>query len=152
LATTSLQSGEDGLLILQALTPEEAQSHLADLAEVYLQAWQAPLPLACKTACAWLAATHWPSPKARPKTDATQADTAESDAERLAALAMFAAQQAFDGGFFTGEASTSAHLQRAFERFEDIQDHLVTWAQRVYGPLASACTVAGSATPAEDAA
>jgi len=132
LSTTSLQSGEDGLLVLKALTPEDAQRLLTDLAEAYLQAWHAPLPLACKTACAWLAALHWPTHQAQNN------------------KALQKARLAFEGGHFAGEVSTSAHLQRAFERFEDLQAHLPGWAERVYGPMAAACNVAMSAGPSEE--
>ncbi|NDC60801.1 MAG: hypothetical protein EBZ60_02100 [Betaproteobacteria bacterium] len=150
LSTTSLQSAEDALLVLHALAPQDAQHLLSELAETYLQAWHSPLPLACKTACAWLAGLHWPASKRQKKTDS---DTPEARAQAVAQIqadAWHQARLAFEGGYASGEVNTSRHLQRTCPRFEDIQDHLAHWAQRVYGPLARACTVVGSPTPGED--
>jgi exodeoxyribonuclease V gamma subunit len=123
--TTSLQSGEDGLVALSPLPPLQAQALLADLVAVYLQAWQGPLPLACKTACAWLMATHFPSSKTKPEDIATKAASA--------------ARLAFEGGFSQqGERETSSCLQRVFPEFEDLWPELPNWAERVYGPMLQA--------------
>ena len=123
--TTSLQSGEDGLVALSPLPASQAQALLADLVAVYLQAWQRPLPLACKSACAWLMATHFPSSKTKP--------------EEVATKAVSAARQAFEGGFRQeGERATSPSLQRAFPEFEDLWTELPVWAERVYGPMLQA--------------
>jgi len=123
--TTSLQSGEDGLVALSPLLAPYAQALLADLIAVYLQAWQRPLPLACKSACAWLMATHFPSAQTKP--------------EELATKAVSAARQAFEGGFRQqGERATSPSLQRAFPEFEDLWTELPVWAERVYGPMLQA--------------
>ena len=120
--TTSLQSGEDGLVALSPLPAAQAQALLADLVAVYLQAWQSPLPLACKTACAWLMATHFPSSKTKP--------------EEIATKAASAARLVFEGGFSQlGERATSSCLQRAFPEFEDLWPELPSWAERVYGPM-----------------
>jgi exodeoxyribonuclease V gamma subunit len=92
---------------------------------VYLQAWQRPLPLACKSACAWLMATHFPSAKTKP--------------EEVPTKAVSAARQAFEGGFRQqGERATSPSLQRAFPEFEDLWTELPVWAERVYGPMLQA--------------
>ena len=121
-STTSLQSGTDGLLVLPALAAETAQGLISDLVEVYLQAWQSPLPLARKTGCAWLIARQFPNAKHSPT--------------QVAQAAQTAARQAFEGGYRRiGERSTSASLQRAYPEFEDIWPGLSEWAQRVYGPL-----------------
>ena len=120
--TTTLQSGEDGLVALSPLPASHAQALLADLVTVYLQAWQRPLPLACKSACAWLIATHFPSSKTKP--------------EEVATKAVSAARQAYEGGFRQqGERATSPSLQRAFPEFEDLWTELAVWAERVYGPM-----------------
>jgi exodeoxyribonuclease V gamma subunit len=130
--TTSLQSGEDGLLALSPLPAPQAQALLEDLMAVYLQAWQGPLPLACKTACAWLMATHFPSSKTKPEDIATKATSA--------------ARLAFEGGFSQqGERATSSCLQRVFPEFEDLWPDLPTWAERVYGPMLQALTPLASA-------
>ena len=124
-STTSLQSGEDGLVVLNPLPQAQAQSLLGDLVQVYLQAWTHPLPLARKTACAWLLSQYFPSDKHSP-----------AQAERAAQAA---ARQAFVGGFrSTGERLTSPSLQRAYPEFEDLWPELSAWAQRVYGPLLQA--------------
>ena len=124
--TTSLQSGEDGWVGLMPLSARHAQALLSDLVAVYLQAWQQPLPLACKTACAWLMATHFPSEKL--KTD-----------EEVKAKAYGEARQAFEGGYNgQGERDASTCLQRAFPEFESIWPALPEWAERVYGPMLQA--------------
>jgi len=123
--TTSLQSGEDGLVALSPLPAPQAQALLADLVAVYLQAWQGPLPLACKTACAWLMAARFPSSKTKPEDISTKAASA--------------ARLAFEGGFsLQGERATSSCLQRAFPEFEDLWPDLPMWAERVYGPMLQA--------------
>ncbi|MDP5117065.1 MAG: exodeoxyribonuclease V subunit gamma [Burkholderiaceae bacterium] len=123
--TTTLQSGEDGLVALSPLPASNAQALLADLVTVYLQAWQRPLPLACISACAWLMATHFPTGKTKP--------------EEIATKAVSAARQAFEGGFRQqGERATSPSLQRAFPEFEDLWTELPVWAERVYGPMLQA--------------
>jgi len=125
-STTSLQSGEDGFVGLLPLPATDAQALIEDLVAVYLEARQRPLPLACKTACAWLMATHFPGPKA----------TTEPD---IQAKAWAAARQAFEGGFNrTGERDASSFLQRAFADFEDLWPELPAWAERVYGPMLKA--------------
>jgi len=111
-----------GLLPLAA---DDAQRLIEDLVAVYLQAWQRPLPLACKTACAWLMATHFPSSKTKPEDIATKAASA--------------ARLAFEGGFSQqGELGTSSCLQRVFPEFEDLWPELPNWAERVYGPILQA--------------
>jgi exodeoxyribonuclease V gamma subunit len=125
-ATTSLQSGEDGVVGLAPLNAESAQSLLADLVAIYLQAWHQPLPLACQTACAWLMATHFPSSHLK-------SDDEVQDKAYAAAL------QAFAGGYNRpGEWSASTCLQRAFPEFEDLWSELPVWAERVYGPMLQA--------------
>jgi exodeoxyribonuclease V gamma subunit len=125
-ATTSLQSGEDGLVGFLPLPAEEAKTRIEDLVAVYLMAWQHPLPLACKTACAWLMAMHFPGSKT----------TSEQD---IQAKAFTAARQAFEGGYYrTGERDASTLLQRAFAEFEDLWPELPVWAERVYGPMLQA--------------
>ena len=136
--TTSLQSGEDGWVGLLPMTSSKAQTHIEDLVAVYRLAWQRPLPLACKTACAWLMATHFPGPKT----------TSEQD---IQAKAFAAARQAFEGGFNRpGEREASTCLQRAFTEFEDLWPELPEWAERVYGPMLQALTTADGAGLAAD--
>ena len=124
-STTSLQSGEDGLVVLNPVSREEALHLLQDLVVVYLEAWHAPLPLARKTACAWLLSQHAPSDKHSPA--------------QAARAAQAAARRAFEGGArSTGERDTSPSLHRAYAEFDDLWPGLSVWAQRVYGPLLAA--------------
>ena len=124
-STTSLQSGEDGLVVLNPVSRDEAQHLLQDLVAVYLQAWHAPLPLARKTACAWLLSQRFPNDKHSPA--------------QAARAAQAAARRAFEGAFrSTGERDTSPSLHRAYAEFEDLWPGLSEWAQRVYGPLLAA--------------
>ena len=133
-STTSVLCATDGLLSLLPLGPAQAQQHLIDLGEVYLQAWAQPLPLACKTACAWLTAQTCAPEKNSPAQTARQA-TAK-------------ARSVFEGGFGMGEVQQSPSLQRAFPQFDDIWPAMQAWAHKVYGPLLQACNVASlSASP-----
>lgn len=136
--TTSLQSGEDGMVGLLPLAADHAQRLIEDLVAVYLQAWQRPLPLACKTACAWLMASHFPSPNSK-------------TAELVKAKACSAARQTFDGGFNRpGEREASTCLQRAFADFDDLWPDLPVWAERVYGPLMQALMPSADAMEAAE--
>lgn len=122
-----LQCGSDALLSLSYLPALQAQTLLNDLQEVYAQAWAQPLPLACKTACAWLRTQAYAPEKNSPAQTAQQAQAA--------------ARVAFEGGYAMGEMQQSPYLQRAFEHFDDVWPAMQTWAERVYGPLLQAVRV-----------
>jgi exodeoxyribonuclease V gamma subunit len=122
-----MQCGSDALLSLSPLSAPQAQALLDDLQEVYAQAWAQPLPLACKTACAWLRTQAYAPEKNSPAQTAQQAQAA--------------ARVAFEGGFGVGEVQQSPYLQRAFEQFDDVWPAMQTWAERVYGPLLQAVRV-----------
>jgi exodeoxyribonuclease V gamma subunit len=122
-----MQCGSDALLSLSPLSASQAQALLDDLNEVYAQAWAQPLPLACKTACAWLTTQAYAPDKNSPAKTAQQAQTA--------------ARVAFQGGFGVGEVQQSPYLQRAFEQFDDVWPAMPSWAERVYGPLLQAVRV-----------
>jgi len=122
-----MQCGSDALLSLSPLSVSEAQALLNDLQEVYAQAWAQPLPLACKTACAWLTTQAYAPDKNSPAKTAQQAQTA--------------ARMAFEGGFGVGEVQQSLYLKRAFEQFDDVWPAMQSWAERVYGPLLQAVRV-----------
>ncbi len=126
-STTSVQCGHDALLSLSPVPADTAQQLLMDLAEVYQQAWAQPLPLACKTACAWLSALANPNPK--------------HSAEASAKQALAKARSALEGGFAMGEVQQSPSLHRAFPQFDDLWPAMQDWAKRVYGPMAKATTV-----------
>jgi exodeoxyribonuclease V gamma subunit len=117
--TTSIQIGLDAAVEFQPIASEKALAHLQDLCDAYLEAWAQPLPVAGKTACAYLlglAAEH-KDPMAK-------------------------AQTAFNGAHQkSGEYQDSPALQRVFNRFEDIEATLAPWAQRLYQPMQQAAKV-----------
>ena len=117
--TTSVQIGFDAAVELQALDAHTAQAHLQNLCDAYADAWAQPLPVAAKTACAYvmgLAAEHKDP--------------------------MGKAQTTFEGAHQKrGEYQDSASLQRVFNSFEDIKPKLDDWAERLYKPMLQAAKV-----------
>jgi exodeoxyribonuclease V gamma subunit len=128
--TTSVQIGFDAAIELKPLKAEQAQEHLQDLCDAYLEAWAQPLPVAAKTACAFVMGVYGGSKDAMGK-----------------------AQAAFEGGFGkSGEYDGSPALQRVFNSFEDVQTSLNDWATRLYEPMLKAAKVIHlSADHAEEA-
>ena len=131
--TTSVQIGFDAAIELKPIKTEQAQEHLQDLCEAYLEAWAQPLPVAAKTACAFVMGVFGGSKDAMGK-----------------------AQAAFDDGFGkSGEYTNSTALQRVFTNFEDVEADLKNWATRLYEPMFKAAKVihlsADSADHAEEA-
>lgn len=126
--TTSVQIGFDAAVEFQPIAAETAQAHLQHLCDAYLQAWAQPLPVAAKTACAYIMglATEHKDPMGK-------------------------AQMAFNGAYQKhGEYLDSSALQRVFNSFEDIQPSLADWADRLYVPMHKAAKVIHlSATGAE---
>ena len=117
--TTSVQIGLDAAVEFQPIAADTAQAHLHKLCDTYLQAWAQPLPVAAKTACAYvmgLAAEHKDP--------------------------MGKAQTAFNGAHQKrGEYQDSPALQRVFNSFEDIEPTLADWATRLYEPMFKAAKV-----------
>jgi exodeoxyribonuclease V gamma subunit len=131
--TTSVQIGFDAAIELKPIQAEQAQEHLQELCNAYLEAWAQPLPVAAKTACAFVMGVYGGSKDAMGK-----------------------AQAAFEGGFGkSGEYTGSPALQRVFTSFEDVEDDLNHWATRLYEPMFKAAKVihlsADSADHAEEA-
>jgi exonuclease V gamma subunit len=100
---------------------------LASLVLLYQQAWAAPLPVALKTACAYLTA----------RAHAAQSKTPQFQHER----GWQAARMAFTGQReVRGECQTSPYVQRAFPAFDDLDaDRFCELAQLLYGPMQQAC-------------
>lgn len=121
---TSVQLGLDGQVVFNTLTQEDATEILQRLVKVYLAAWERPLPVACKTAWAYL--------QAQAKADRLAID----DPDKEPKDPIDAAQAAFDGGHFPGERTESAYLTRAFECFDDIELEMPGWAIELYGDMA----------------
>jgi len=117
--TTSVQIGLDAAIELKPIKAEQAQEHLQDLCDAYLEAWAQPLPVAAKTACALVMGLYGGSKDAMGK-----------------------AQTAFNGAHQKrGEYQDSPALQRVFTSFEDMEPSLNHWATRLYEPMFKAAKV-----------
>jgi exodeoxyribonuclease V gamma subunit len=120
---TSTQLGLDGQVIFAPMTKEEAMTILQGLVEAYWEAWKRPLPVACKTAWAYL--------QARAKAERVALDKPDKvkDPHEVA-------QAKFEGGFKReSELTSSAYLTRAFDSYLDIEEELPMWAERLYGAM-----------------
>ena len=119
-----MQLGLDGQVILAPLPRDEALRVLHQLVTAYLAAWERPLPVACKTAWAYLQA------RAQAARLAVEQPDKEAKDPHDAALAVF------EGAHSAGERAESAYLARAFESYDEIEQELPAWAERLYGDLA----------------
>ncbi|MGZ8249312.1 exodeoxyribonuclease V subunit gamma [Methylomagnum sp.] len=113
----TLQIGPDAAWHLPALRPEQARHWFETLLEAWHWGMQAPLPLACRSAFAWL----------------------EKSVESVE-FAPDAARAVYEDGYnHRGEGSQDIYLARAFPRFEDLwQDdgqYFMEWAEQLYRPL-----------------
>jgi exodeoxyribonuclease V gamma subunit len=134
--TTSVQIGLNGAVQFDALSQSSALAELQHLAMLYQEAWHQPLPVARKTACAYVMAQHM---------HANQDDNGSD-------LALQAAQQVFDGNRnLTGEYESSTTLQRVFHGFSDLQNELPDMAQRVYGTMVRSARLLSAAQTTEEA-
>jgi exodeoxyribonuclease V gamma subunit len=125
---TSTQLGLDGQVIFEPMPQHDALEILQGLVAVYGQAWKRPLPVACKTAWAYLRAQAKAERVAREKPD--KLDKLKDPHE--------VAQGIFEGGFKRdSELTSSAYLARAFDSYQDIEDELPQWAQALYGAMVS---------------
>lgn len=121
---TSVQLGLDGHVIFAPLPQDEALRVLQKLVTAYLAAWERPLPVACKTAWAYLQA------------QAQAARLAVVDPDKEPKDPHEAAQTVFEGAHSAGERAESAYLARAFESYDEIETELPAWAEHLYGDLA----------------
>ncbi|MCQ8127701.1 exodeoxyribonuclease V subunit gamma [Methylomonas rivi] len=114
LPAQSFIAAADGIITLQPLPQAEALDHLQTLLEAWRQGMRAPLPVACRTAFAWLNA---PEDKA-----------------------LETAQAQYDGDDWNpGEVDFDAYLERFFPSFASLY-HSETadfehWASALYRPL-----------------
>jgi exodeoxyribonuclease V gamma subunit len=115
--TTSVQIGLNGVVQFDALPKAEAIAQLQNMAVHYQEAWHKPLPVARKTACAYVAAKHFEQDPVSPN------------------AAMQAAEKVFDGNRNIGEFESSSTLQRVFKSFADLQTELPDLAERLYGAM-----------------
>lgn len=126
---TSVQLGIDGQIQMAPMSMAHAQAIFQDWLTAYREGWARPLPATCKAALAYLQ-------QRQSKADgvASMDGTPEVTATEEAALGK--AREAFEGGFQRdGEWQQSAYVQRAFERFDEIETEFPHWAQLIYGPL-----------------
>ena len=115
---TTIIVGSDHTIEWPALTVPEAKSLLSQLLLARYEGLQAPLPIACKTAFAWLS---------------------EDDEDE----AHDAAQKAYEGGDYAfGERQESPYLRRAFPHFETLasRHEFEALAHRLYQPILRATT------------
>jgi exodeoxyribonuclease V gamma subunit len=117
----SVQLGVDGQAVLKPLASDAAWGVLNRLVQAYAQAFAAPLPIACKTAWAYLMAEQ--------QNALLQAAGKPTKDPHDAAL------ETFEGGQRGGERAESAYLQRAFASYDDLADALPQWSQTLYGDL-----------------
>lgn len=119
-ATTSLIVGKVGSVEFAPLTPEQARAHIEDLLAAWREGMRRPLPLAAKTAFAWL-----------------ETRTKGGDAARLA----------YEGSYnVPGEAQTDPYLARAWPDFERLTagGEFETLAERLLAPLYRAVFAGGN--------
>jgi exodeoxyribonuclease V gamma subunit len=121
---TSVQLGLDGQVIFTPLSQADALRMLQGLVTAYLAAWTRPLPVACKSAWAYLQA------------QAQAVRLAATDPDKEPKDPHEAAQAVFEGAHHGGERDESAYLARAFETYDEIEAELPDWAERLYGDLA----------------
>jgi len=121
LQITSVQLGVDGQVVFRPLAADVALATLGRLGQAYAQAWAQPLPVACKTAWAYLLAE-------RQNQALLAAGKAAKDPHDPT-------RDAFEGGQRGGERAESAYLQRAFASYDDLAHDLPHWAQLLYGEL-----------------
>ena len=121
---TSVQLGLDGQVIFAPLPQAEAARILQGLVTAYLAAWERPLPVACKSAWAYL------------QVQAQAARLALTDPDKEPKDPHEAAQAVFEGARHAGERDASAYLARAFESYDEIEAELPAWAECLYGDMA----------------
>lgn len=140
--TTSVQIGLNGAVQLDALTPSDALAELQNLVTLYQEAWHKPLPVARKTACAFVMAMP-----------ANQGEEQkENQTQSAVEVALQVAQQVFNGNRnLTGEYESSTTLQRVFHGFADLQNELPSMAQRVYGTMVKSARLLSAAKTNEEA-
>ncbi len=127
LPVTTVLCGFDAEVHVDPPTQADAVATLGGWLEVWRAAWAAPLPLACRTACAWL----------------TAEDPDDDEPLRLA----------FEGSGSRnpGDLARSAYLRRSVDGYDErVAASLRRWARPLYGALVAAARPVDAAD-AEDA-
>jgi len=121
---TTLQIGSDGCIELPPLPQALAQQRLQAIVGAWWHGMRQPLPLACRSAFAWLSA---------------EAEQAHAAAERL---------YHGDGFMFSGEVDDDAYLARQFPSFSQLHEQqgedFKFWLETLYRPLWAACNQANA--------
>jgi exodeoxyribonuclease V gamma subunit len=142
-AINSVVLGLDGQVVIAPLAQHEALRALQTLLDAYRQAWLRPLPVACKTAWAYVRAQA-----KNARLAAEQPDKPEKQKDPHEA-----AQAVFEDGFLVaGEMASSPYLARAFNSYEDLEDELAHWAHVLYGALYLHASVVAADVAEEEAA
>jgi len=139
ISTESVQSGEDGVVVLKPLPASQALAELKALVFLYLQAWLTPLHIARKTAFEFLLQRQ------------KQADGSLSEvAQRLKALGV--ARLTFEGARYRhGEQTSSPYLQRVFSHFDDMDLlQFEALATQLYGPMLHNSNLSSTADVEDD--
>lgn len=132
-AITTRMIASDAQVVFHPIDAAQARLWLQDTVELYQQAWQQPLKVACKSGMAYVSSLQ--QQQTNPK-------TAELCAEEQQANALKVARGEFDGGFGrTGEWEQSLELQRCFQSFDDLQPEFGELAQRLYGAMLERITI-----------
>jgi exodeoxyribonuclease V gamma subunit len=119
--------GLDRSEVLAAMSSETAGEHLAALLKVYAKAWEAPLPLPGRSACAWMGEFHKPSTQIEP------------GPKRAAAHQV--ARSIFDGQYPSQrepEKMSVPMMRRHAQEYNDILDLIEPWASTLYMGLIQA--------------
>ena len=115
---TTILVSLNGDVVFLPMAAQQAQEQLLSLLDAWVAGMREPLPVACKSAFAWL-------------------EEARKDGEDNNA-AFEKAREAFEGGYMrTGEADSTFALRRAYADFDQLRDsgNFPTWAKRLYGGL-----------------
>lgn len=115
---TTILVSLNGDVVFRPLPAQQAQEQLQSLLDAWVAGMREPLPVACKSAFAWLKAGG-----------ANRDDSGAAYEE---------ARKAFEGGYaFTGEVDSSFALRRAYADFDHLcaSGHFAAWATCLYGPL-----------------
>ena len=107
--------GADGMIQLDPLDRLAAIQLLEQMTGAWLQGLQSPLPIAIKSAFAWLAKDY-----------PNKQNTAE---------AKEAARKQYEGDSWNpGEVDYDLYLRRFYPEFEMIEPGFAEWAERLYAP------------------
>ncbi|MNV55993.1 exonuclease V subunit gamma [compost metagenome] len=115
---TTILVSLNGDVVFRPMLVQQAQEQLQSLLDAWVAGMREPLPVACKSAFAWL----------------EEAGEGGEDNDATSEKA----RETFEGGYMrTGEADSSFALRRAYADFDQLcaSGHFASWATRLYGGL-----------------